>query len=286
MNGLLFPKKATLKKRIGLPTPRGGCCVGRNWKFFVAILGTELRFRILPQPDWTTCGPTCLHAVYRYYGEKIDLRQVVRDTPQWERGGTLNVLLGLHALRRGYDATLYTYNLKVFDPSWFRNGRLATTDLERKLKKQAESKVSRKLRAATPAYLDFIKLGGEIRLCDLTHSLIRSLLKRGLPVLTGLNATYLYRCRREWGPHNRFDAIRGEPMGHFVVLCGYESRSRRVQVADPLQPNPVSSRRKYFVGIERLLCAILLGIVTYDGNLLVIQPKGWKASHGDLVGCK
>ena len=31
----------------------------------------RLPVRTLPQPDETTCGPTCLHAVYRYWGETV-----------------------------------------------------------------------------------------------------------------------------------------------------------------------------------------------------------------------
>lgn len=42
------------------------------------------------QPDTTTCGPTCLHAVYRHFGDQI-------------------------ALARGYRATIHTWNLEVFD---------------------------------------------------------------------------------------------------------------------------------------------------------------------------
>ena len=40
---------------------------------------TELRLPLetLPQPDETTCGPTCLHAVYRYWGETEPLAQVI-----------------------------------------------------------------------------------------------------------------------------------------------------------------------------------------------------------------
>src|SRR6185369_13364802 len=74
---------------------------------------TRLRLEILPQPDDITCGPTCLHAVYRYFGDVIGLDQVIEEVPQLETGGTLAVLLGCHALRRGYDATIYTYNLQV-----------------------------------------------------------------------------------------------------------------------------------------------------------------------------
>lgn len=42
-------------------------------------------------------------------------------------------------------------------------------------------------------------------------------------------------------------------------------------VADPLLANP-SRSNQYMVSIDRVMCAILLGIVTYDANLLIIEP--------------
>ncbi|HPF71947.1 MAG TPA: cysteine peptidase family C39 domain-containing protein, partial [Candidatus Krumholzibacteria bacterium] len=75
-----------------------------------------LPFEIAPQPDETTCGPTCLHAIYRYYGDDIPLDQVVREVPTLEQGGTLAVLLAGHALARGYRAAIHTYKLQIFDP--------------------------------------------------------------------------------------------------------------------------------------------------------------------------
>ena len=43
---------------------------------------TRLSLDILPQPDELTCGPTCLHAVYRYYGDDISLDQVIAEVDQ------------------------------------------------------------------------------------------------------------------------------------------------------------------------------------------------------------
>ena len=54
---------------------------------------SRLHFDILPQPDPTTCGPTCLHAVYRYHGDEMPLARVIAETPALEEGGTLAVLL-------------------------------------------------------------------------------------------------------------------------------------------------------------------------------------------------
>ncbi len=231
---------------------------------------THLDLEIFPQPDESTCGPTCLHALYRYYGDDISLTRLIDEVPMLEGGGTLAVWLASHALRRGYRATIYTYKLQVFDPTWFLPGG---PDLRRALETQMHVKQDPKLRAASRAYIEFLELGGLLRFEDLTPALIRRYLKRSIPVLTGLSATYLYRTPREFGPRDDFDDIRGEPSGHFVVLCGYDRAERTVRVADPLLPNPVASEQLYEIDIDRVICAILLGVLTYDANLLIIQPR-------------
>ena len=231
----------------------------------------KLHLGIKSQPDDITCGPTCLHAVYTYFGDKISLDKVIGQVKQLKGGGTLAVLLGCHALRRGYRAKLYTFNLQVFDPTWFASGAPA---IEERLTAQMEVKRNPKVRTASKAYLDFLRLGGRICFEDLTSSLIRGLLKRSIPILTGLSATFLYRTARETalGKKLVYDDIRGEPTGHFVVLCGYNMQDRTALVADPLLPNPISNSPIYTVRLNRLICAIMLGILTYDANLLIITP--------------
>jgi hypothetical protein len=231
---------------------------------------THLPFEILPQPDGITCGPTCLQSVYQYYGDPITLDTVVDETRSLEGGGTLAVFLACHALRRGYRATIYTYNLQVFDPTWFGPG---PCDISERLRAQATQKHDPKLHQATEGYLEFLGLGGEIYFHDLTSQIIRRYLKRSCPILTGLSATFLYRTAREYGDDPEYDDISGEPSGHFVVLCGYEKKQRLVSIADPLQPNPVAEGQYYTVSIDRVIGAILLGVITYDANLLIIEPR-------------
>lgn len=230
----------------------------------------ESRFAldILSQPDDTTCGPTCLHAVYRYYGDEISLKQVISEAHPLEGGGTLEVLLACHALRRGYRATIYTYNLNVFDPTWFENPDI---DFSAKLKQQIKVKNSQRLKVATKAYLEFLALGGKLRFKDLTTTLLRKYLKQDKPILCGLSSTYLYHCAREFGPTLDSDDIRGVATGHFVILCGYDLHNRHVFVADPLK-HPSGKGQLYDVDIDRLVGSILLGILTYDANLLIIEP--------------
>ena len=72
------------------------------------------------QPNDETCGATCLHAVYRYYDLDISLDEVIRGVERSYSGGTLGSLLGCHALQQGFKATIYVSNVKVFDPTWFK----------------------------------------------------------------------------------------------------------------------------------------------------------------------
>ncbi len=225
---------------------------------------------ILPQPDETTCGPTCLHAMYRYFHDELPLDQVIDEIQRLDHGGTLAVFLACHALRRGYRATIYTYNLQMFDPSWFVTE--TDVDLRDRLLRQMKFRKKPAVDLATAGYLEFLELGGCIEFEELTSGLIRRYLKRGIPILTGLSSTYLYQTRREFGPESIYDDIRGKPSGHFVILGDYEPQDRTVSIIDPLHPNPMAPSQYYDINIDRVIGAILLGILTHDANLLIIEP--------------
>ena len=226
---------------------------------------------ILPQPTDVTCGPTCLHAVYGYYGDTLELDDVIAEVQTLEHGGTLAVLLGRHALGRDYQATIYTWNLTVFDPTWFRHG----VDLRERLRAQRRLKADPRVQVATDGYLDFLENGGEIRHALLTGGLLRRFLRRGTPILTGLSATYLYQSARERDVDGQavYDDLRGEPAGHFVVISRYDPILRRARVSDPYPSNPGAGGHYYDVDLPHLVGSIFLGVVTFDANLLLLRPR-------------
>jgi len=228
-----------------------------------------LKIPIKQQPDETTCGPTCLHAVYQYYNDPMSLEQVIDEIEILEGGGTLGAWLAVHALQRGYCADIYSYHLQIFDPTWFVINR---DQLIWKLNRQLEFKTDIKLKTATGAYLRFLELGGELKFEDLRPALLRRYLKAGKPVIAGLSATYLYRSPREFGTDLDYDDIRGEPAGHFVVLHGYKRETREIAIADPIMKNPLGKGKSYEMKIDRVLNSVLLGNVTYDANLIIIRP--------------
>ena len=230
-----------------------------------------MQISILPQPDDNTCGPTCLHAIYQYFGEEISLEQVIQQTSFLKNGGTLAVLLGIDALKKGYQSTLFSYNLKVFDPTW---EHLSSDEILIKLEEQIKYKSGVRFTTASLAYTKYLQMGGKLRFDMLTDELLKSYFDKEQPILTGLSATYLYQSARERdkGQYSVYDDVRGEPSGHFVVLYGFDADGN-IKVADPYAKNPISNRNYYSAHPNRLINSIHLGIMTYDANILVIEKN-------------
>lgn len=245
------------------------------------------RFEIESQPNDSSCGPTCLAAVYRYWNDPVDLQSLIRDIGQLSGGGTLAVQLACHALARGYQATITTYNLQMFDPSWFRGAADTRSELlTAKLNAQYDAKRAAvdvdqaRLQFATNSYLKFLATGGQLEMLPLNEELIVRELIQEKPILCGLSATYLYQEKRErnhlpdaFGRTSTADDVGGFPAGHFVVLHGLDPNAGEVLIADPLHPNPLAAKNNYRASLARVTSSILLGILTFDANLLTIVPR-------------
>lgn len=229
------------------------------------------------QPDDETCGPTCLHAIYRYYGLNLDLEKIIETIERSASGGTLAPYLGKHALQHQFDTTIFINNLDVFDPTWFQSsGEGSSEVLIEKLKAQILHKTDAGIIQSTLAYLQYLELGGKVRFQTITIDLLKHYFKEKTPILSGLSATYLYRSARETfhlDGTSFYDDVRGFPCGHFVILCGYDDDHRHIVVADPHRENPLSHDNYYKVSSRHLINAIMLGVLTYDANLLIIKPK-------------
>ena len=231
-----------------------------------------MNVKILPQPDDVTCGPTSLHAIYHHYGYQISLHRLISEIEMLEGGGTLGVFLGLDALKRGFDATIHSVNLEIFDPTWVNLSMEALAD---KLRQEYAAKHRAKLRVAIKAYLRFIELGGIVSLKDFKPGLFDRYFKKNVHLITGVSTTFLYQSKREYTNSDNmsvFDDIHGDPMGHFVVVYG-ENEEKKFLIADPDCTNPIAHDHYYAVERNRLVHSILLGILTYDSLILAVQPK-------------
>ena len=229
-----------------------------------------VKIAINSQPTDETCGPTCLHAIYRYYDYEMSLEEVIASVERSRSGGTLSPLLGKHALMRGFDATIYVNNMILFDPTWFKKSIGSSEVILSKLKAQEKYKQAQGITQASEAFQDFLNLGGQLRFKTIDPPLLKEYLDKKTPILTGLSSTYLYRSPRECYTskgESFADDIQGTPCGHFVILSGYDAKNHMVSIADPYYENALSKEHNYYkVSASRVINAIMLGVVTYDSG--------------------
>lgn len=235
----------------------------RLWSAYVLSMK---QFPIFAQPDEVSCGAACLHAVLRHYDINLPLEQLAGEITQLASGGTLAVYLGLDALHRGLQASIYTCDLNLFDPTWFRNGAVPVLD---RLRLQAAERVEERAQLGSLAYIEYLEGGGLVFMEDISFELLQRLLSDGGPLIAGLSSTWLYRQAREL-PDGTDDDIRGLSSGHFVVIHSVDSVRHTAAIADPYAQNPFGTHW-YEVPVARLITAIMLGVVTYDAKLLVIR---------------
>jgi hypothetical protein len=228
------------------------------------------KIKIAPQPTDCSCGPTTLQAMYTHLGLEISIEQLIAEVECVDNGGTLAVLLGIDAIKRGFRVKLYSYDINFFDPTW---KGLPSKDLIDKLVEQEHHKNDPKFLQASAAFARFLSEGGEILFDEMTPELLRELFLSDKPVLTGLSATWLNKCKREYtGSQGEsvYDDVQGGPLGHFVILYGIDE-NLQVSVADPDLNNDIVGENLYKIPFSLILQSVMLGIVTYDANFLVIS---------------
>jgi hypothetical protein len=84
-----------------------------------------LHLDILPLSDRVTCGPICLHAIHRYFGEHFSSGGVIRVKKNSKSGGTPAARPGSDALRRGrYRSTSFSSRRPLIHSTGFFSGNL------------------------------------------------------------------------------------------------------------------------------------------------------------------
>lgn len=230
----------------------------------------ELSVPRIPQPDDVTCGPSCLLSVLSYFGYEGSFAQLKAQVPTNPDGGTLAVYLAIAAHRLGYGTKLYSYDLRVLDPTW---SALSPAVIAAKLRARADGTPKLKLQAACRAYATYLEEGGSLDFSDLSADLLAGIIDRDRPIICGLNSTYLYGDPRARPDDNVDDDVHGDPVGHFLVVSGHDG-GRHFTVTDPSNDAPhLGASDTYPVSARRLINAILLGIVSFDAVLLEIWPE-------------
>ena len=219
------------------------------------------------------CGPTCLKEVFDFYNYKIDLKTIIKGTKSEKKYIDWDYKLGLFALKCGFKVDVYTLTTDIFDPTWYN---FKKDVLLKQLKKRLNfvSKNNKKdvkdgyiwwwYKPALESIIKFIKAGGNIKFVPISKNLIIKLLKKGIPIIAPLNSTLIYKIRRVY--RNNFDDIKGEYVGHFIVISGYDSRKDKFILVDS---DRMADKRKGIIKVDADL--LINSIIMHTGDLIVVK---------------
>lgn len=234
----------------------------------------ELDIDMPDQPDDSSCGPTSLYSVYKFFGLDVTLETVIKELDGYDPAiGSYDAILGIDALKRGFDAIITPFNLNVFDWSWFG---LNMDALRIKLDRLASVGLSETVRKLASLYVEFIDRGGRIVFqYNPEQAFFTANYYTGVvPLICGLSSTWIHQSKRENPDTGEYDEY-GRMMGHYVVLGGWEwgLNPVRTTVYDPYGSRTLFRSNKYILEYDQLLTAMMLGTNTHEGNLLRISKR-------------
>lgn len=194
------------------------------------------------QPTNTTCSPTALSMLLRYYGEEFNVADISAKVPQVknEKGedcGTINQQMATWCISLGFDVVLYTADVQVIDQSW---SKLTSTEVVERLEARKSGFKVPSLgelwnNAYCQAYIEFIRSGGELHIANaITSKLLYKMLEKG-PVLPCLSFDTLYGIGRTINigeKETKPDDVNGKAWNHSVVIYGNDEQGNFL-VADP-----------------------------------------------------
>lgn len=230
-----------------------------------------MRLNILPQINHQLSGAETLRGIYAYYGEDISMDDLVVSTTRFSNRRLRPLALAIDALERGYAVTVHCCDTRIFDLSWMG---LVSSELKEKLEYHKSKADSVHLTQTFDAYIQILEKGGTIDLSEINRAVIRKAVELKAPIIAAVSATHLFHSKREYlDSKDRpvLDDAKGKTAGHLVAVTAWVGKE--ITLHDPYLANPITGKAKYKVYISRLMRSILLGVLSYDAQMVVITKK-------------
>ena len=194
------------------------------------------------------CIPACLQQVFAYYDKEVSQEEILNSLDKPERGMSVPAA-GTFAKRSGFNPTIVTNNMDIFDPTWFDVG---SEKLIQHLKEK-KSSLDEYNKSVVEDFLEYLEIGGQIGFDTIDSELFVRSLSNKVPVIIELSSTDLYKKKDS-----------GEIEGHGVVIAGFDGD--KVKVVDPDRDNPYDKTGVYWIPISD----IMMSFSALDGKSVLL----------------
>lgn len=226
------------------------------------------------------CGPASLLQVMRFFGFQAELDSVIDNLDmsreEFDREGVSEGTLGRYAIKKGFDVRIISFDTKRFDCTWHLDDK---EELVMKLSQQLKFLKDASVEDRIDGYSTHYRLittehllelsreeGSGFEFSPISHTLIETNLKKGIPVIALVSTPLFFNNRRRY--RGVKDDIKGNAFGHWIVISG--SEGDKYWITDPDDDNDPSG--VYTMDRDRLLNCI----VQYGPVIMIVTPKEHK----------
>ncbi|MDE1848374.1 MAG: hypothetical protein KGH61_05525, partial [Candidatus Micrarchaeota archaeon] len=191
----------------------------RRCKILRFTLVSEDFYKTLFRQDYKSydCGPACAKMMLSYYGIERSIAQIKKRVRVHGKIGTFSPQLGSFFIKNGFDVQIVTFNPFIFT-NRDRKG-LSKVQLIKRFSELRKKLDKRDNKLACKYYIEYLRLGGRIRIRIPSKSDIEGEIRAGRPTIVPLTSKFL-----RWHKP-RFNS-------HFNVVTGIDRKM--IYVNDPV----------------------------------------------------
>jgi len=198
------------------------------------------------------CGSVCLLNIYTYFNIPKSLEQILIELNIGQADTSYLPQLARNCNDQKLDTIILSSNPHTISPTWKDKTR---EEIIAMLKKWISHNSNDGWLKAAIFLLFYLQEGGNIKIVDLSTSIIDTYLNKGYIILSCLEESWLWE-KRKIDNKVEYDDTKGHTRGHFVVIYGKENDN--YLISDPYPTGLPNKEGLYQVGKQKLLVSTLL----------------------------
>ncbi|MBD3362355.1 hypothetical protein GF362_01395 [Candidatus Dojkabacteria bacterium] len=221
---------------------------------------------IKQKADSSACGPSCLQAIYKYYGKDLKLKMILEDLHIDKDTSTYVSQLARHLNTNHLSTTLISSNPFVVSPDWkAKPKKVVIKELKEWILHHFNKGKVENIWIKEALYLLFyLQEGGNLKISNITTDLIDKYLEDQNLILCCLAENWIWG-KRKISKVVEYDNIKGHVNGHFVIV--YDKNKGDYQISDPYPTSIENKEGLYAINKEELLTATL----TWSHEILIVN---------------
>jgi len=208
-----------------------------------------------------TCGPVCLLNIYTHFQIPLSLDVILKELNVTNTDLTHLPQLARNCLTHTLETVILSSNTQAISSSWDVKTKEEIITI---LKAWVSHNTYDNWAKEVLFLLFYLQEGGNLKILDLSTSILDEYLDKGYVLLSCLEESWLWGKRKIEGK-SEYDDVKGHTRGHFVVVYGKEDNN--YLISDPYPTGIEGRDGLYKIDKQKLLVSTLV----WDHEFLAVK---------------